>query len=879
MKHLRFRISYKTQWGERIAVEMKVGENNPRLFVLNTTDGCVWTGEFDADIAEDTIYYNYCVCREDETVVRREPSVRRLPLSYRTKVFLSDCWDDGSIHPVMHRSAFTECVFKPKADFASLSSYTLTLHALPAPEGKHWAVCGSSAGLGEWQPSAAQRLQRTGVYEWSVGLSSADFIEGLDYKYLLVSDSDASDIEWEEGENRRLMPFSLRSDEVAVHSDVAVRMPLPLWRGAGVVIPVFSLRSEGSHGVGDFGDLRIFIDWAASVGMRAVQLLPINDTTTTGTWHDSYPYSGISVYALHPIYLDMREWKRTSAYLSRCERGKELNALPTLDYEAVLHEKMAFLRELFAKNGSTVLKSPAFKDFCRENNHWLTAYCRFCRLRDENATANFRDWRQTGVDSAAPQNKKEEREELFYAFVQFLLHRQMQAAHEEAREKGVILKGDIPIGICRDSVPAWAETHLFRFNGQAGAPPDAFARHGQNWGFPTYHWEEMSKDGYAWWRNRFKHMSHYFDAYRIDHVLGFFRIWEIPYKHIYGLLGRFRPALPLSKEEIAAFGFTADAEAYARPLLTEERLRNLSSQPGGDALRGYVEPYPEAEGTQHYALKPEYDTQRKVMDRVSDELLRQLLLDIHAEVLFIEDDEQPGRYHPRIAAQETWRFAALDEANRQAFNRLHDDFFYVRHNQFWADEAMKKLPQVTGVDASTSALLPCAEDLGMVPSSVKGVLEQLSILSLEIQRMPKRYGVRFDDLNLNPWLSVSTIATHDMPPLRLWWHENEEQTQAFWQEALHRNGTAPADATPEVCEQIVAQHMESPSMLCLLALQDWLSIDGNLRRRDDAAEQINDPANPAHNWNYRMHLTIEQLNASGGWNEKLRGLIRRSGRV
>ncbi len=884
MPKLRFHISYHTVAGEYVAVEICRSSGETSLVGLTTTDGHSWLGAVEVRSEADSLYYNYCVCRADGAVVRREASRRKLPLGRRTRLFLDDNWDDGCIHSAFCRSAFTECVFRPQQTESLSAAYLLTVKALPAPENWHWAIVGSSAQLGEWDVEKALRLKRTDTYEWSVALNSVDFRDGLEYKYIMVSDYDNGQVRWEDDENRRIAPLLLlERNEAVLRTDCAPRIDWQPWRGAGVVIPLFSLRSEGSFGVGDFGDLEQLVRWAASTGLRAVQLLPINDTTTTGTWHDSYPYSGISVFALHPLYLDLREWKDTAAYQKRKAKGEQLNALSELDYEAAFHEKMDFLRELFAENGATVLKNPRFKTFKKENARWLDAYCRFSRLRDEHHTANSRDWPEQDFEAAAPKTKTQRSAEDFYAYVQYLLHRQMSRAHDTARSLGVILKGDIPIGICRDSVPAWADGHLFHFNGQAGAPPDAFARHGQNWGFPTYNWDAMSKDGYAWWRERFRHMGRYFDAYRIDHVLGFFRIWEIPYEQEYGLLGRFRPALPFSEDEIRGYGFTSNVSEMARPLLTPARFEELAEEVGGNGLLRFFESYTAADGRQMLALKPEYATQRKVRAAVGDEALRNVLLDVVAEVLFIEDDAQPGHYHPRIGAQDTHRFLSLPESERYAFNRLHDDFFYARHNIFWADEAMKKLPAIIGEDEAcekqtTSPLLPCAEDLGMVPSSVKGVLEKLNVLSLEIQRMPKRYGVRFDNLSENPWLSVSTIATHDMPPFRLWWREDAGQTQAFWRDVLGRSGDAPAEASPEVCELVVAKHLGSPSMLCLLALQDLLAIDGNLRHPDPAAEQINVPSCPNHYWRYRMHLTLEQLAAATGFNEKLRALVLSSGR-
>lgn len=864
MAQFRFSIDYFTQWGESLCIRCLTG-NGTHIIPLSTNDGKTWQGEISGP-TDAPLVYSYCVRNEAGDILRAErDGCRHIAAGRRSRLSLRDHWTERDIPSVFLHSAFTENIFRHRdgaeARMELLAEpYILLTRTLPPPADCRWAIVGSSPRTGNWNLAGARFLQRTGVYEWGLPLTSEDFEEGMYYKYVLIGEGkQGQQVVWEEGENRHLAPQPLLKGEAAIVNDDAPRISLPAWRGAGVVIPVFSLRSEGSQGIGDFGDLQHFIQWAASTGHSAVQLLPVNDTTSSGTWGDSYPYKGVSVYALHPIYIDLREWQDTDLFAEHAGRFAQLNGLPELDYEGTFTEKMLFLQKLYGRIGKNCERKAAYKDFCREQAFWLKPYSAYCAKK------------------AKELNFKHGHEEKFHIFVQYLLHRQMCGVRDTARNLGVMLKGDIPIGICRDSVAAQAEPHLFHFNGYAGAPPDAFAQCGQNWGFPTYNWEEMAKDNYAWWRNRLAHMNRYFDAYRIDHVLGFFRIWEIPATQIHGLLGRFRPALPLSEEEIRQAGFNAAIAGHAVPHVTAARLSELEDNLGERGLRRFFTET--EEGIFH--LKPECDTQRKIEAAVPAGALRDILMEAAANVLFVEDPDKPHHYHPRINGQHTDAFRNLCETDRHAFCRLHDDFFYHRHNRFWADKAMEKLPVITGTADTApqvSSMLPCAEDLGMVPASVKGVLEELNILSLEIQRMPKHYGRRFDNPLENPYLSVATIATHDMPPFRLWWRKEPEAAQAFWNEALHREGKAPADATPDMCEEVVSMHLESPSMLCLNALQDLLGIDGKLRHPHPEQEQINDPANPHQYWRYRMHLTIEELLGATSFNEKLRSLIARSHR-
>lgn len=875
MKRIQFFMQYTTPWGEMLCIDY-YSEGQLKSLVLQTENGSDWTGEVElpAD-AEDLCYSYRIVNRQLETLSMDGNTERRVHIGFKTSLLIYDKWEPEANYSVYLRTAFTRCIFRqPEEEDAGRNllsyPYLLLVHVLPAPEGWRWGILGNTPSLGQWKTAQVRYLQHLKEYEWGVPLTADDFEKGTEYKYVLVNETDAQQIIWETGENRSISPVKIPKGCAILQSDNLPRIQLRPWRGAGVVIPVSSLRSKGSFGVGDFGDLHKFIGWAADAGMSAVQLLPINDTTASKTWRDSYPYNGISVFALHPIYLDIREWKTESFFERYRLIGEKLNEAPQLDYEAVLRNKMLFLKDLYANTGKNILKSKGYKDFVRQNRHWLADYVLFAALRDANGTSDFRIWKVSNDHTLG----EVEAATTFYAFVQYLLFRQMTRAHEYAREKKVILKGDIPIGISRDSVSAWTQPQLFHFDGQAGAPPDAFATKGQNWGFPTYNWERMSHDGYAWWSSRLQQMSHFFDAYRIDHVLGFFRIWEIPSTQIYGTLGYFRPALPLSEKELKAAGFHESPKKWTSPYLSPLFLQKHSYLQKETDIRRFMEE--RAEGV--WTLKKDFDTQRKIMELVPEGKVRDGLLDAVSEVLFIEDKECPGHYHPRISAQQTTAFQSLPAAEQSAFNRLYDDFFYVRHNEFWAREAMKKIPAVTSYDRDSKGMLPCAEDLGMVPASVKDVLEQLRILSLEIQDMPKTFGVHFGHPERYPYLSVATIATHDMPPFRLWWQTHRKRAQLFWTEVMHRTGEAPREAGTEICEQVIREHLDSPSMLCLLALQDWLGMDEQLRSAHSEREQINVPADAHHNWNYRIHLNVEDLIQASHFNEKVRNLIKRSGR-
>ncbi|MFA5656951.1 MAG: 4-alpha-glucanotransferase, partial [Dysgonamonadaceae bacterium] len=553
-------------------------------------------------------------------------------------------------------------------------------------------------------------------------------------------------------------------------------------------------------------------------------------------------------------------------------------ALTEIDYEQVFELKYAFLRDLFVEEGEAVMQSTEYINFYEKNREWLFPYICFCYLRDTFKTAHFKEWE--AYSTYQPEvlrkllrtNPHALNETNFYAYLQFLAHRQLIKMSEYAHEKGVALKGDIPIGINRNSVEAWTEPHLFNMQMQAGAPPDDFSANGQNWGFPTYNWDEMERNDFAWWKKRFNKMADYFDAYRIDHILGFFRIWEIPLSYTDGIMGHFSPALPFSKEELYERHFPFDEERMAKPYIHENMLPQFFGEFANDARTDYLDEH----SWQRFQLKPVCDTQQKInqlfagKDDHKSLTLRRGLYGLCTEVLFVKDPYQQNYFHPRISAQYTVSYAHLDDHVKEHYNHIYDDFFYRRHNQFWYDQAMAKLPQLI----SATSMMVCGEDLGMVPDCVNWVMSELRILSLEIQRMPKETNVLFSNLNQLPYLSVNTTSTHDMSPIRSWWEENRENTQYYYNNILGHWGDAPEECTPEICEQIVRLHLSSNSMWSVVPWQDWMSIDGTLRRDNPHEERINVPANSEHYWRYRMHISLENLLKETSFNERIKNMNR-----
>ena len=810
---LLFNIEYQTTFGEELVLNL-LGENRTESHKMGTHDGLHWTCELSRAVkTSTTIDYYYTVCRGDDEVRHEwlvEPHRLELVASKGVRYIVYDHWLDIPEDSFMYSSAFTECVFARQCESSPVAPYSRTVRLkVRAPQlraSERLALIGGGESLGNWEARQALPMAEHDANEWVISLDADRLPRTFEFKFVVLGDDKAKGPMWENGMNRTVAMPATEQGDVVVYELPQANFPVYPWKGAGTVVPVFSLRSEGSFGVGDFGDLKLMIDWCDKTSQRILQVLPINDTNITHTWQDSYPYNSISIYALHPQYCDLRQLPEIKDETLRQQfetLRQELNALPQIDYERMFTAKMNYLRTVFEQEWASCQRSQAYKEFFTRNREWLVPYAAFCYYRDLYGTATFSEWpREATVEAAGKTTFKGRREMQFWYFVQYHLDRQMRSAHANARQHRIIMKGDIPIGISRDGVEAWVEPKYFNLNGQAGAPPDAFSTDGQNWGFPTYNWDEMLRDGCQWWVRRFRKMAEYFDAYRIDHVLGFFRIWEIPVPEKSGLEGQFSPALGMSREEIEAYG-----------------------------IHDHME-------------------------------------------MFLRDHKRDDRWHPRIAVQYQDVYKKLSDEEQYNFNRLYNDYFYRRNNQFWYTEAMKKLPRLT----EATRMLVCAEDLGMVPDCVPWVMNELRILSLEIQSMPKDPHVRFGHLSQNPYRSVCTISTHDMSTLRQWWDEDEAQTQDYFNSMLHRSGAAPHPLPGWLARDIVSRHLTSPSMLCLISIQDWLAPDERLRLPDQNAERINIPANPRHYWRYRMHLTLEQLLAANDFNDSLSTLITQSGR-
>jgi len=855
---VHFQLNYRAEYGQDLCLiqfgeKAVYTEQNPLVLSCQGQDCWVVEEEWKSGL----ISYKYAI-RVAGGYIYETGLPRSIVVASTDKVMIvHDYWQNDNYEKAFYTTAFLQSLFRRDRNVSHLKTigtiaksnvrFSIDLPQILPCQGV--AVMGNIPELGNWDPKKKVVMDDVTFPIWHANIQVKNN-EIFEYKYVVYDKLTDQIVDIEYGENRHV--WGVEKGVVVMQHDRHFRRTQPRWKGAGVAIPVFSLRTNEGFGIGEFQDLKKMADWAALTGMKMIQTLPINDTTLTHTNRDSYPYSPVSVFALHPIYINIEKMgELTPAQLKKYKTTqKAFNEKSFADYQVVYDEKMKYFKALYKQDKETLFASEAYKAFWEKSRSWLEPYAAFMAKRDK-------------------QTKD------FYYFLQYHADKQLADAVSYAHSIGVAMKGDIPIGINPDSVDAYENPELFNLNASAGAPPDDFDARGQNWGFPTYNWDVMAKDNFAWWQRRFKKMADYFDAYRVDHILGMFRIWQMRKTDVWGLCGHFCPALPYSLQDLWNMGVKLDEGRMLQPYIRSNFLGDIFGFDTEYAKEkflltndGYV-----------YYFRPEFDTQLKVQEYFEQgegkdlpdgqrQNLMNGLLYLHCEVLFVRDQKDENLVHPRISIYQSHSFNELYEDQRQIILNIYNDYFFRRHTEFWRQSAMSKIPTLI----NSTGMLCCGEDLGMVPECVPQVMHELQILSLEIQRMPKDPTIKFAHPADAPYLSVCTTGTHDMNPLRAWWEEDHGTSQRFYNEQMGWWGEAPQEMTPEIAEFIINQHMYSPAMWVILPLQDWLAVDGNVRLKDANGERINLPSNPRHFWNYRMHLKIEDLMKQQDLNNRIKKL-------
>lgn len=884
---IQFHIHYKIQPEQQIAVKYRGGEEKFQNLQMQSYDGENWLLSLDVE-GINGLEYKYLLVIRNQEYIEEWGNYRKITLSpdRNRYYYINDFWRNRDAQQNAFLStAFTKAIFSRKKSKGSISKkstvkrhHLLQINMMAAlPEPYQLGIIGNTEALGKWLKPIP--MDETQYPKWTLEIPLDSYDISFQYKYVLLHKESGEIQEWEIGDNRNFKRFLPETETFCcVIHDQDFRSGKP-WKGAGVAIPIFSLRTKTGFGIGEFSDLLPLVRYSGDVGLKVIQVLPVNDTLANKTWQDSYPYAAISVFALHPLYVNVEKiaaFQDKKAAQSYEQERKSLNKLDQIDFEKVMDRKLFYFHILFEQEFDRIKDNASYRVFLKKNEDWLPAYAAFCAFRDRFQTCNYETWGKYSdynpelLKALRTEDQDFSKKCDFYSFIQYHAHDQLTEARDLARQYGIALKGDLPIGIYRYSCDAWVAPRLYNMDQQAGAPPDDFAELGQNWGFPTYNWEEMALDDFSWWKGRMQKLNEYFDALRIDHILGFFRIWFIPANQVSGTMGLFNPRLPYTMDEIILSGLKGEIERFTKPFLTEEYvLHYLANNP--DVIEGVLET--QAEGM--YRFKKEYPDQASVQmichkNNWTKEV-EAVLLKMMSEIIFIEE-KQNGQsvFNPRITVHTTYSFQCLNDDQKRIVQALYDDYYFKRHDTFWKNQALWKLPAL--LDASD--MLICGEDLGMIPHSVPDVMRSLNILSLEIQRMPKG-SHRFGQVQEYPYFSVSSPSCHDMSTIRGWWEGDHEMAKEYYYQYMHGYGYTPMKCEARIVQFVVEDHLSGPSMLAVFPLQDLVGMDADLRRLEAGEEQINEPSNPKHYWRFRFHINMEDLDKSENFKEKLKQVIQK----
>lgn len=895
---LRFALSYITQWGENLYVSIDYISSAGKVWhhdvPMNTMDGQFWTVDTAAFVSQFEsaafLRYEYQVRNTEGTILRCEWCLvpRIIPFDSTHDYIMEDAWRDIPVQQYLYTNAYLTTINgRPNETFlpslAPLYNRTLIFYA-SAPQllpGQTIAICGSCSALGNWSTSRYLRMQYVGQSMWMLSVDATGFDAFFEYKYVVISE-DGQFHDWEEGCNRTYECKFLTDRLVYVIDGGIIRVRSAQWKVAGITISLPSLRSKKSCGIGDFGDLRMAIDWAVKTGMKTIRIQPINDTGFFANDMGLNPFEIISAYAINPIYINLEDAGKIDdiEYTARHKRKcAQINALPIIDLNAVRAIKNEYLSKLYDETGSIVIHTDEYNQFVRNNATWLTSYAAFCILCQLNSTDDYSEWK----DFSYYNEKKAEgliydnKERVLYIyFVQYLLHRQVKKLADYARSHGVFLINDVAMGISPNSVDAWKQPDLFHRAFRMGNVPNSSNQNGTVKNAIAYNWDAMARDGYGWLRLKLSHISRYFDSICIDEIGNYFHTWYVPDTAVSSVLGHFWPSLPYSSDEIERFGLKFRKHFFTKPLINDKVISKLFGIHADYVKTHFVD----ARAYGLYDIKPAFCTQQKIKEHFegkNDEntlWLRDGLYRLIENVLFVEDPAQPAMYHPRILAYREPIYEALDNDEKEAFMHLYADYYCHRHNLLWERNGRDKLSAVL----KGTRMLVAGEDTRIIAERAESVIKELNILPVNIQTYPRNRGTEFAHLNEYPYLSVASTSTYGTLPMHLWWKENRGRTQRFFSTMLQKGGQAPALMPAYISEEITARHLYCPSMVCLLAINDLTETNLPTLQNKPRTWHCHHTDSDIVWWSRRLPIYLENLLEANTANEKLKTLIKRSRR-
>ncbi|MGP1459164.1 MAG: 4-alpha-glucanotransferase [Treponema sp.] len=672
-------------------------------------------------------------------------------------------------------------------------------------------------------------------------------------------------------------------------------------QSTGITVPLGALYTEENTVIGEYTAIPALADFAKKSGLTVIQLLPVNDTGT----HSS-PYSGLSAFALHPIYIDIHALPEFEAASKSDKKFASLYAdmikkFPCdknsrYDYAGILTAKTELLKRLYKTTDTAANAAPSAEiDAWIAKNPWIADYAVYKNLKDKYEQASWKDWEEKdrrlkdGEIQKRWNAKGSKKAHLFYAWVQMRAAEQFKAAADAVRALGITLKGDMPILMNEDSCDAWALPDIFNHNLRAGSPVDGENPTGQNWGFPTYDWTRLKERKYDWWIDRLKSAEQYYGAYRLDHILGFFRIWAIPERETTAVLGRAVPYAAITKEELNANGFDdARIRWLSEPHVPTGAIEDItwnretacailsrfSERIGSEELWLFKKDVRGDKDFYEADLSPfcAEDAARRVKDALSQKWRDRALIRV-----------EEGKFVPVWTYNASSAWQSLSAGEQETLRRIMENAERAQ-NELWERQSDEILSALT----NAVNMIPCGEDLGANLPCLPSVMDKNGILALRVMRWCRKWNEQ-PEMPYTPLaeitpLSVATTSVHDSPTVRRWWDEDKAASALFvrsnpefffndtnnWDEI---NRAAAAPFSPEIAESYLKTVAQSASVWCIHPLQDYLAMERAYWLSDPDNERVNIPGSVSEfNWTYRMPVSVAELSANQTLIQKIKNI-------
>ena len=671
----------------------------------------------------------------------------------------------------------------------------------------------------------------------------------------------------------------------------------------GTAIPLGALRTSKCSLIGEYSALKDMARFCKKTGMQIIQLLPVNDSGS-----ESSPYSALTAFALHPIYISIPELK-TYQSDSKIQKDyesfvKENQDSRRYDYKKILKAKIDFLQRIY----KTETDSP--KDFLSlkkkaasfiEENPWIKEYAVYKRLKEQFAEKSWTLWPKEYQNPSAKEieslfaDKNFEKQTYFFIWCQIQAFAQFLSAKEFVKKQGILLKGDIPFLVNMDSDCVWAKREYFNTKLTAGSPPDSDNPYGQKWGFPCYNWTKLKKDSYIWWKQRLQVQERFFDACRLDHLLGFFRVWAIPPEELRGTMGYCFSAAQkdITKDALLKAGFSESRIKWlSKPHISTQKVCELSGL-DWNCVSQILPAFMNRIGSEDLWLFKEEIKGSSDLLSMADEQnrhLAQILAELWEDRCLIEIS--PGHFCQKWNYFNSTSWNSLDQAEKDTLSEIINETL-ANAEKLWKKNATEILSQCK----NASSMQLCAEDLGAPLSCIPSVLHKLKILALKVIRWERRWESEnqpFIDFSSYEKLAVSCTSVHDSTTLRQWWNKEKSSVKEFIKACIPFETTqtdskkiqdelesynkkieilSKKDFSPDMAYFVLADSAQNKSLWFINPLQDYLYLDSKYYS-DEESERINIPGTVSpNNWTYRMPCTIEELCTNNSLIKKIKEIV------